>query len=297
MNSSTSSSLTATLAQALTFLTRPLCGPYPSTTVMKLQLILEANLTALYAPSWDIHDPLRGSGRRCLTLAPTGLPPRPFYSACIATGVQWPDWIALLGGHEFDFFVDPGCVSVRYKNPSGTSTLVTVWANEIPSPSPVASFRSTKTLAQQLLEYDNEEDEIFDLIRNEVHGKHWLAPPVNTSIPIRTPSPFSAISAHSRCSSRSSNSSSGLSLSSVETSSPGSSPLSKAHSQEHRQSRRERARQSRIVIDKSKIDVTPYDGGNTTVLTGGVMLGGGATAKATKMINPIDLGSWRAGHA
>jgi len=294
MNSSTSCSLNTTLAQALAFLTRPLCGPYPSTTVMKLQLILEANLTALYAPSWDVYDPLRGSGRRCLTLSPSGLPPRPFYSACIAAGVQWPDWIALLGGQEFDFFVDPGCVSVRYKSQTGTSSLVTVWANEIPSPSPVASFRSTKTLAQQLLEHDNEEDEIFALIRDEVHGKHWLAPPVNPSIPIRASSPFSA---HSRCSSRSSNSSSGLSLSSVETSSPGSSPLSKGHSQENRQSRRERARQSRIYVDKSRNDVTPYDGGKTTVLTGGVMLGGGASAKTTKMINAIDLGSWRAGHA
>jgi len=50
-------------------------------------------------------------------------------------------------------------------------------------------------------------------------------------------------------------------------------------------------------VDKSRNDVTPYDGGKTTVLTGGVMLGGGAGAKTTNMINAIDLGSWRTGHA
>ena len=40
-------------------------------------------------------------------------------------------------------------------------------------------------------------------------------------------------------------------------------------------SRRERARQARVFVDTTKTEVTPYDNGKTTVLTGGVMLGGG----------------------
>ncbi|TFK76833.1 hypothetical protein BDN72DRAFT_12427 [Pluteus cervinus] len=279
---STSSSLTSAVAQAISFLTRPLIAAHPPTAVKKLQVALEANLTALYAPSWDVQQPLQGSGRRCMTLSPSCLPPRALYSACLDAGVQWFEWIALLGGREFDFFVDPGRVSVRYASAGGATKLVTIWADEIPSPFPACSFESGhKTIAQQLLEHDNEE-EIFALIADEVHGNAWLAPPANPAIPIRTSSPLSALSGHSRCSSRSSNSSSGLSLSSIDTSSPESSPSSKSRSgEQQRQSRRDRARQARVYVDTTKIEVTEYDGGKTTVLTGGVMLGGGKAKAAS----------------
>jgi len=45
-------------------------------------------------------------------------------------------------------------------------------------------------------------------------------------------------------------------------------------------SRRERARTAKVFVDNSKNQVTNYDGGKTTVLTGGVMLGAGAPAKS-----------------
>jgi len=51
---------------------------------------------------------------------------------------------------------------------------------------------------------------------------------------------------------------------------------------EQKQSRRERARQARVFVDTSKTEVTPYDGGKTTVLTGGVMLGGAPKAGKPK---------------
>lgn len=53
----------------------------------------------------------------------------------------------------------------------------------------------------------------------------------------------------------------------------GSTLSSRNDSQSFQLSRRERARQARVFIDTSKTEVTPYDGGKTTVLTGGVMLG------------------------
>ncbi|KAJ3011987.1 hypothetical protein NUW54_g2001 [Trametes sanguinea] len=106
-------SLSVALAQAITYITRPLIARYSAVTIIKLQLALEANLTAQFTPSWVPTEPLRGSGRRCLTLSPFGVPPRPVYNACKSAGVEWTEWIALLGNFEFDLFIDPGCVSIR----------------------------------------------------------------------------------------------------------------------------------------------------------------------------------------
>ncbi|KAF8649787.1 hypothetical protein AX16_005553 [Volvariella volvacea WC 439] len=248
----TSANLSVTLSHAISFLTKPLGASHSPETVLKLQLQLEASLTNHYAPTWNINDPLRGSAHRCLTLSPGAIPPRAIYAACLATGVQWFEWIASLGGQEFDFLVDPGHVSLRLRD-----QLVTVWADE-GSPA-----HTGKSFAQLIMEQDGEDDEqLFNLIADETKSPAWIVTPST-----RSTSPLSAISAHSRCSSRSSNASSSKTFSSVETSPSRTSPDS-------HQSRRERARQARVFVDTSKTEVTPYDGGNTTVLTGGVMLGG-----------------------
>ncbi|KIM67067.1 hypothetical protein SCLCIDRAFT_1210541 [Scleroderma citrinum Foug A] len=297
------SALSVTLAQAIAYLTRPLTLSYPGATVIRLQLVLEANLTALFASSWVPGDPLRGSGRRCLTLSPTCLPPRAIYAACLATGVQWFDWMAALGGREFDFFVDPGCISVRFGK---GSKLITIWSEELateantslePSLPPVtqANFRGpSKTLAQQLLERDNAEDEeLFAMIADEVSAPTWSTPVIDHfQIPIRSESPLSAISTDSRSSSRSSNSSSCFSYSSgARTDSFGS--KSSHSSTSSKLSRREKARQARVFIDTSKTEVTPYDGGKTTVLTGGVMLGAPSAKANTCTTFAPSACSWR----
>ncbi|KAJ7275356.1 hypothetical protein B0H12DRAFT_254579 [Mycena haematopus] len=313
------SNLSATVAHAVSFLTRPLLKSYASSTIMKLQLVLEPSLTALYAPSWDINDPTRGSGRRCLTLSPHCLPPRAVYAACIATGVQWFDWIALLGGREFDFFVDPGCVSMRLDRKGPASQLITIWADEIPSPTlsrrcgepriqasidqqvqararayVAEKQQSTKTVAQQLLEDDSESDEqIFAMIADEICAPTWMTPVLAEFPKPRSLSPLSAISSHSRSSSRSSNSSSGFSFSSGDSSrSSAPSRSSSDDSGRPKQSRRERARQARVFVDTTKNEVTPYDGGKTTVLTGAVMLGC-PTKKVVAAPRPDHGHGWR----
>ncbi|KAJ6501737.1 hypothetical protein C8R47DRAFT_241464 [Mycena vitilis] len=318
---SASPSLSTAVAHAVSFLTRPLLKSYAPATIAKLQLVLEANLTALYAQSWDATEPLRGSGRRCLTLSPECLPPRAVYAACIAAGVQWFDWIALLSAREFDFFVDPNCVSMRLQR---KGDLVTIWSNSqtaVKRPSAVfgesrvqASLgqqvqararayaadqqQCNKTVAQQLLEDDSESDEqIFTMIADEICAPTWMTPVVAEFPKQRSLSPLSAISSHSRSSSRSSNSSSGFSFSSAESSNSsvsrsGYSSTSVKSGDENtqpRQSRRERARQARVFIDTSKNEVTPYDGGKTTVLTGGVMLGGGPKKVAPR----AEANGWR----
>jgi len=298
-----STSLSVTLAHAISYLTRPLIVQYSATTIIKLQLVLEANLTALYAPTWVSKEPLRGSGRRCLTLSPECLPPRVIYSACLSAGVQWFDWIALLGGKEFDFFVDPGCVSVRHgRKGSPDCKLLTVWADEIPSPTAptLATKVQSRTIAQQLMEseYDDEE-QIFAMIAEQTKpSTQWVAPSLDrltipstmrSSSPFSTDSSISASSSHSRSSSRSSNSSSGFSYSS---SSPSDTTVSSTSSP--KQSRRERARQARVFVDTTKTEVTPYDGGKTTVLTGGVMLGGSPVQTRThKVNNAFTSQQWR----
>jgi len=281
--------LALTVSNAVAFLTRPLVAAYPVSTIAKLRSILEANLEAFYAPTWDVTDPLHHSGRRCLSLSPSCLPPRVIYSACVTADIQWFDWITLLGGKEFDFLVDPGCVSVRFGR-KGTKEfhVVTVWADEIPSPTYACSHptMSMKTIAQQLLEADREEEEqLFAMIDDEIRAPTWLTPIIDQFPMPRPPSRISTISNHSRCSSRSSNSSSGLSFTSASAVSSSSASSASASQKDHKQSRRERARNGRVFVDKSKNEVTPYDGGKTTVLTGGVMLGAPSNkSRATKPV-------------
>ena len=110
------------------------------------------------------------------------------------------------------------------------------------------------------------------MIAGEVAAPSWELP-----LPRPQARSSSPLSTHSRSSSRSSNSSSGFSAASA-VSSATSYISSAASGRSQTMSRRERARQARVYVDHSKKDVTPYDGGKTTVLSGGVMLGGGPRA-------------------
>jgi BTG family len=318
MSTSNSKSLDVTLARAISYLTRPLIVSYPEPIITKLQLVLDANLSSFFAATWTPNDPLHGSGRRCLTLSPKCLPPRVIYSACLASGVQWFDWIALLGGREFDLFIDPGCVSTRFgKKGNPSSPLIIVWSDERPVPPPldlnlegdsvkaqigarahILPVVRGKTFAQQLLEADKREDEeLFAMLADEISAPSWMTP-VCDRFPVsaRTSSPLSAISSHSRSSSRSSNSSSCFSFGSSSSDSYGSSTTVSTFSSsspverpQSKQSRREKARFTRVYVDTTKTEVTPYDGGKTTVLTGGVMLGGPKVARPTSTVS----NNWR----
>lgn len=351
-------SLAVTLAHAVSYLTAPLAtspaSPYNKQTIMALQAALEANLAAVYVVSWCPNEPLRGSGRRCLSFAPGQLPPRPVYAACRAAGVDWPQWMRCLGGREFDLFVDPGCVGVRLgaagawgQNASARASLVTVWSAEMEAQQDVElqlealrlkqrelelqqrqlEFQASqtqhksrkapivpmatkpKTLAQSLMEADGEdEDALFSLLADEIRQPTWMTPileqfpvvpvPLKHTAATFVPSRLSSqaqsqvptVSSHSRSSSRSSmTSSSGFSyisddstvsscasLSSIDSSSTTSLDAKTA------MSRRERTRQANVFVDKSRTEVTPYDGGKTTVLTGGVMLGAASARKPTQ---------------
>ncbi|KAF8887953.1 hypothetical protein CPB84DRAFT_1684490 [Gymnopilus junonius] len=286
-----SESLSLAVSHTVAYLTQNLTKSYAPSTLLKLQIVLQSNLIAHYAPSWNPQDPVRGSGRRCMALSPTCLPPRPVWTACATANVQWFDWIAVLGNNEFDLFVDPGCVAIRRDNQT-----VTIWSAE-PAPSSASVPGPIgKTFAQKVLEEDKEEEEkIFSMLADEISQPTWITPILTQfPIPARSTSPMSSISEQSRCSSRSSNSSSsGFSFSSADTTSSRTSS-GKSSSSEFKPSRRERARQARVFVDTSRTEVTPYDGGKTTVLTGGVMLGGGPKAASKPKHLAVNNANWRA---
>ncbi|KAF8480914.1 hypothetical protein DFH94DRAFT_434720 [Russula ochroleuca] len=308
-STTTLSSISVTVSHAIAYITRPLIAFIPEPTILKLQLALEANLTAHYAQSWVPSEPLHGSGRRCLTFSPNSVPPRPIYAACMAAKVQWSEWMNALGNIEFDLIVDPGSVSVRFIEPCSTSKLIAVWSDEdlevprakvantlansslraqLPAQAlarPMPKF-VVPTLAQQLqIEDEEDEEELFAALADELRRPTWATPIANqfpSTIPQKSVSPASSGSHHSRSSSLSSDSGSWVSFDS-EDSDSSVTTLSSAGTEGSKVSRRERTRPARVYVDTSKKEVTNYDGGKTTVLTGGVMLG--ARAGAAKPVS------------
>jgi BTG family protein len=290
----TLSSISVTVSHAIAYITRPLIAFIPESTILKLQVALESNLTAHYAQSWVPSEPFCGSGRRCLTFSPNSVPPRPIYASCMAAKVEWSEWMTALGNIEFDLIVDPGLVSVRFIEPRSSSKPITVWSDEaaeeprakLANPLANSSLQTWQlaqaafrpTLAQQLqIEDEEDEEELFAALADELRQPTWTTPTVNqfpSTIPQKSVSPVSSGSHHSRSSSLSSASDVGSWFSfDSEDSDSSVTTISSAGTEGSKLSRRERVRPARVFIDNSKKEVTNYDGGKTTVLTGGVMLG------------------------
>ena len=317
-STTTLSSISVTVSHAIAYITRPLIAFMSEPTILKLQLALEANLTAHYAQSWDPSEPSRGSGRRCLTFSPHSVPPRPIYSACMAAKVQWSEWMPALGNIEFDLIVDPGLVAVRFIEPRSTSKLITVWAEEGVE-EPRAKFANTlanssrqtqlpaqtlvrpvpkpalPTLAQQLqIEDEEDEEELFAALADELRRPTWATPIANqfpSTIPQKSVSPASSGSHHSRSSSLSSSDSGSWFSFDSEDSDSSVTTLSSAGTEGSKLSRRERIRPARVYVDTTKKEVTNYDGGKTTVLTGGVMLGARSVAAKPAHVVPMQKGA------
>jgi len=230
-----------------------------------------------------------------------------------------------LGNVEFDLIVDPGLVSVRFIKHGATGKLITIWSEEgmeehrsqsestrasaSPAQLRVQSLAQKAepvlpTLAQQLMIEDEEdEEELFAALANELREPTWATPVLNqfpSTIPQKSKS---SASHHSRSSSSSSDTCSWLSFDSDDSDSTSATTISSAGTEGSTLSRRERARQARVFIDTTKKEVTNYDGGKTTVLTGGVMLGGRPVpAKpASTPPNPTSAAAssrnWRSTHA
>ena len=319
------------ISQAINFLTRPLILSQEPDMIHSLRMILRSTLQLAYSAD---RDP-----RLVLSLSATSLPPRPIYAACIASGVQWQEWIALLGSRDFDLVIEPHSVSVTYVGPNPQT--ITVWSESRVNPLkrpllsrlnfqdpqvPISKLgqqtlmqaslkatlgsaqarANTRTLAQQLLESDHkqEADEIFAMISKTAiisptptREKFFIDLPTNTfPSPLSSPEVFSP--AASRPSSRSSTFST-LSFSDTESMTSASSTSSDFLSSAKPQNTSTFVpRPTRVFINNEKKDVMKYlyQGGVSTVLTGGVMLGGPATAKnrtAKPSNKNTSANSWR----
>ena len=313
---STSTMVPTSISQAINFLTRPLILTQEPDMIHSLQMILRSTLQVVYAAA--------RTPRLVLSLSHSSLPPRPIYAACIASGIQWHDWITVLDSRDFHLVIEPHNVSVTYIGPNPQT--VVVWS-ELPSPFkrpllsrpnfqafqvPISKLgqqslmqaslkatigsaqarANTRTLAQQLLESDHKEeaDELFAMISKTAivsptptREKFFIDIPVN-AFPSPLSSPEVPSPATSRPSSRSSTFSA-LSLSDTESMTSASSVSSSTSdflsSTKPQDTTPFVPRPTGVFINHEKKDVTKYlyQGGVSTVLTGGVMLGGSAAAK------------------
>ena len=163
---STSNNLTFALYHAIAYLTRSLIGRYSATTIDLLHFTLERNLIKQFETQ-------RYVGRRCFTLSPYCAPPRPIYYACKSARISWEEWMMCLGNAEMDLFIEPGCVSVRF---AGVDKTYIVWSAKTDTKG-AQSPPSIKqqTIAQSII-YDDDEDELFSLIADEIRAPTWLTP-------------------------------------------------------------------------------------------------------------------------
>ena len=326
---STPTMIPTSISQAINFLTRPLILSQEPDMIHSLQMILRSTLQAAYSAA--------RTSRLVLSLSRSSLPPRPIYAACIASGLQWQEWIALLGSRDFDLVIEPHSVYVNYVGPN--PRIVIVWSKPL---SPVkrlplsrlnlqevpisklgqqsfmqASRKTTiglaqtradtRTLAQQLLESDHEQeaDELFAMISKTAiisptptREKFFMDIPMN-AFPSPLSSPEVISPATSRPSSRSSTSSSLSFFDNESMTSESSTSSDFLCSTKPRNTTTFVPSPTRVFVDNDKKDVTKYlyQGGVSTVLTGGVMLGGSATAKnpVAKPTNKIasSVNSWR----
>jgi hypothetical protein len=285
-----SSTVAAAVAQTVTFLIQPLTGWYNLPTLNTLKQALTHTLTAHYTALWQCGHPA------VLNLAHGVAPPQPIYQACqMIADVHWDQWMqAVEAWHRanvISLVAKPTSLSVRL----GSGQYTALWrASEAKAQSP------QRTYAMEVLESDDGQD-IFAELQNQVlhdgeRTPNWLNNTLNSfpRVPpfhARSGSPTDSLaSRHSRSSSFSSASSVSTMFSSAETDSASSvgsiSPV--------------RTRPSVPLYDDSKKDVTAYDGGKTTVLTGGVMLGGHAAHKTsptstTQALPSRAPSSWRSG--
>ena len=323
----TSTMVPTSISRAINFLTRPLIFNQEPDMIHSLQMILRSTLQAAYSAA--------RTSRLVLPLSRSSLPPRPIYAACIASGLEWQEWIALLGSRDFDLVIEPHSVSVTYLGPN--PRIVIVWSEPLSSVKraplsrpnlqdfqvPISKLgqqsfmqaslkatigsaqtrANTRTLAQQLLESDHEQeaDEIFAMISKTAiisptptREKFFMDIPMN-AFPSPLSSPELISPATSRPSSRSSTSSE-LSFFDTESITSASSTSSDFLSSTKPRNTTFVPPPTRVFVDNDKKDVTKYlyQGGVSTVLTGGVMLGGSAAAK-TKPTNKISpsVNSWR----
>ncbi|KAJ2916910.1 hypothetical protein MD484_g3489, partial [Candolleomyces efflorescens] len=318
-------SISASINQAINFLTLPLSLVHSPVTIHALQTILRSTFYAALAAS---------TGNKLVLTFASSSPPRPVFAACVAVGVQWAEWIEFFGQRDFDLIIDSHSVVARYHatNDGLPSQTVTLWSEPAMTPSkrsllarlsvpdvarvpirklgqqttvgakeriaaaaplprivlPSASLHpQPRTLAQQLIDSDDEDaDELFAMI-----SKTSIISPTPTrerfNIPFKSNSsfnvaPLSPISSPEPSSPESSRPNSRTSHVSSCFSDEGSQSSASSIPTTVSYESAEECEASPVYVDRSKKDKTKYlyQGGVSSTLTGGVMLGCPSAVKA-----------------
>ncbi|KAF9064201.1 hypothetical protein BDP27DRAFT_1334001 [Rhodocollybia butyracea] len=123
------SSESATLSQLVTLLTRPLALVYPAQAVVQLQILLHTNLVCIHHPISPFT----------LLLSPACLPPTPIYAACLQAGIAWPEWIRALGNQVMYIFVMEGGLTLRVGE-SGEP--ITLWSEDPVQVPPISKTKT-----------------------------------------------------------------------------------------------------------------------------------------------------------
>ncbi|KAJ3997147.1 hypothetical protein F5050DRAFT_1460610 [Lentinula boryana] len=293
-------SSSATFSQLVSILTRPLAMLYPAEAVSQLQVFLHANFNSMFSAQQSISP-------FTILLSPTSLPPTPIYAACLQAGIVWSDWIRALGNQVTYILVMDGSLTLRIGE-SGEPVIV--WSEDpiqVPAISKTAqgidipvSLKRRSTLHS--LRANLEARSSLPISLPTLLPLSGPSMDVDDSL-----SDSDSDSESTASSSRFSEASSAESMTSVSSS---SSPVSAATDlpymattvsektsvyvpphklavtsfsmdtdsesiPSHRLLSRSQRRLARIAVDKTKTSVCQYtyQGGQTGVMTGGVMLG------------------------
>ncbi|KAE9391077.1 hypothetical protein BT96DRAFT_925531 [Gymnopus androsaceus JB14] len=279
----------ATLFQLMTLLTRPLALAYPVQTVAQLELFLHANFASII-PTQQPISPFT------LLLSPTHLPPTPIYAACLQAGIEWAEWIRALGGKVMYVFVREGCLKLRIGE---TGDVVTLW-EEDPTDNDIPMISKLRNRDTQMIE---KLKGMLDSVRQQPISLPTLFPLPASEDDDECMSDSDSESTASSSSSSCFSDASAESMTSVSSSGSASSPkktsvyvppakarlaaavLKSDSIPSHRLSSfslsHSQRRSSPVVIAPSKPRARyTYQGGETGVVTGGVMLGKAAPAAA-----------------
>jgi len=151
------------IEQAISFLTTPLSRTtVAASSITILQAHLYGSLTQLSQTSSS------RSYKICLRLASSTPPPDCIARACEASGVNWSEWLFLIGGGmglDLDVNITPSAVTASFCR-AGTPSLglVTVWQREEPELS-----------TRELLYADDDSEDLFKEINRSQHSPSWLS--------------------------------------------------------------------------------------------------------------------------
>jgi len=231
------------LRAAAVFLTRPLVlsGTHAASSVQDLQLFLHTTLLTTPALSGTSATPQSPTK---LVFAPNASPPLPIHLACLASGIAWPDWFRALGGSAFTLIIEP---TITYVVRTDNGNVGVIWAAD---PSALS-----KTVEDEILDSDSESVSNSASSRPSSRGSHY--------------STFS-FSSHSSASSNTSYSSTQSKGQAFSSSHPPIVPKSNP-------------KRTALTPPPATTSTTKYlyQGGVSTILTGGVMLGSSSAARPT----------------